>query len=137
MKMLTKLRANTKEKITFEKLTKEWLLYKKHQIKESSYFRYKYIIEKYIREIIKNTNIKGLEKIDINLIIEKLLQNYNRETVRSIIIELKSIFNFAENKYNLNLKNNLIITPKINSKKKNILEKNQEEKIKNYCNQST
>ena len=63
------------------------MIYKKHQIKESSYFRYKYIIEKYISEILKNTNIEDLEEINVNLIIEEMLQKYNRETVRSIIID--------------------------------------------------
>ena len=134
--MLTKIKTNTKENITFEKLTEEWLLYKKHQIKESSYYRYKYIIEKYISEILKNTYIKDLEIIDINLIIEELFQKYNRETVRNIIIELKSIFNFAENKYNINLKKKSIITPKTNSKKINILQKDHEDRIKRYCNKS-
>lgn len=135
--MLTNFRVHTKENITFEELTEEWLLYKKHQIKESSYFRYKYIIEKYISKIIKNTNIKELEKIDIHIIIEELLKEYNKETVRSIIIELKSIFNFAENKYQLNIKKNLIITPKMNFKKINILQKSDEEKIKMFCMNST
>lgn len=47
---MLKLRKQT---INFENVAESWLLYKKYNIKDSTYYRYNYIINKYIIPIFR------------------------------------------------------------------------------------
>lgn len=132
--MLLNLRQITnEEKITFKKLAEEWLLYKKHQIKESTYFRYKYILNKYLFNIFDKMSVAEIKNLNINLIVDKLLEIYNSKTVRNIIGEFKSILSYGEKKYKINLNIDLIVLPKSFSKKITILTKYEEKKIRDFC----
>lgn len=135
--MLLNLQTITKEdEITFGELAEEWLLYKKHQIKESSYFRYKYMIDKYLREILDEVIVRDIENLDLNLMVEDLLKKYNVRTVKNIVLQLKSILSYAEKKYKYNFQLELLISPKVNYKKVTTLKKEEEIALRNYCSNS-
>ena len=57
-----------------EKIINEWLQFKKISIKESSYFRYVYIINQYILPYFKDTDMKQLVGYDFNIYVENLLK---------------------------------------------------------------
>lgn len=134
--MITNLRCTTKELsecILFKELTEEWLLYKKHRIKKSTYCRYKYIISKYLLENFKNMQLLELENFNFNIFIDSLLKKYQIKTVRDIIVEFKSILKYAERKYGFDFKIDLISMPRTIENKVKILNCEEQKKIKEFC----
>lgn len=134
--MPAQLRSVTKELndcISFKELTEEWLLYKKHKIKKSTYCRYKYIITKYILEYFSNIQLWEMENFNFNNVIDILVKKYKVKTVRDIIVEFKSILKYAERKYGFDFKIDLISMPRISESKVKILSKNEQKKIKEFC----
>lgn len=114
--------------ITFKKLTNNWLLYKKHKIKESTYLNYNYIINSYLNKKFRKKKVSYFLKYDINEFIDELEKDLSNKTVRDIVLVLKSILRFAEKKYNVNLKLDLITMP---SSQKNELQVFEEKEVKN------
>lgn len=134
--MISNLRNITRkinEDISFSKLTEEWLLYKKHMIKQSTYCRYKYIITKYLLEEFKNIQLCELEEYNFNIFSDNLLKKYQVKTVRDIIVEFKSILKYAERKYGFDFKIDLISMPRISENKVKILSNDEQKKIKEFC----
>ena len=135
--MLLNLQTVTKEEeMTFGELAEEWLLYKKHQIKESSYFRYKYLIDKYLDEILSEVLVRDMENIDLNRMVEDLLKKYSTRTVKNIVLQLKSVLSYAEKKYKYDFQLELLISPKVNYKTVTTLKKEEETLLKEYCSKS-
>lgn len=132
--MIANRKISTKEmNIPFSELTKEWLLYKKHRIKQSTYCRYKYIITKYLLENFNEIQLSELVDFDFNAFSDNLLKNYKVKTVRDIIVEFKSILKYAERKYGFDFKIDLISMPRMSESKVKILNKDEEQKIKEFC----
>ncbi len=132
--MTSNLKNLTNEK-NFDDITKEWLLYKKPQIKEPTYRLYEYRIQKYLKDYF-NESLEELENFNYNLFINELLKKYKIKTVRDIITILKSILKYAERKYDLNFKLDLIVMPRLDNNKIEILTKDEEQKIKEFCSES-
>lgn len=134
--MIAHLSSSTKEVsegISFSELTEEWLLYKKHRIKKSTYCRYKYIITKYLLEYFKELQLWELEDFNFNNFSDILLEKYKVKTVRDIIVEFKSILKYAERKYGFDFKIDLISMPRISESKVKILNSDEQKKIKEFC----
>lgn len=134
--MIANLRNTTKEIsecISFGELTEEWLLYKKHRIKKSTYCRYKYIIAKYLLEDFNDIQLWELVDFNFNTFGDALLKKYQVKTVRDILVEFKSILKYAERKYGFDFKIDLISMPRISESKVKILNKEEEKKIKEFC----
>ena len=55
-----------------ETIINEWLQFKKISIKESSYFRYVYIINQYILPYFNDTDMEQLVGYDFNIYVENL-----------------------------------------------------------------
>lgn len=121
----------TKEN-NFKKITDEWLLYKKYTIKESTYYRYKYVINKYINSEIGFLTIKQLKKYDFNKFVSKFV-NLSNSSKNLIIIVLKSILRYAERKYDLELKIDLIQLPKETNTDIKIFSDKEKDILYNYC----
>lgn len=134
--MIANLRDATKEItkcISFAELTEEWLLYKKHRIKQSTYCRYKYIITKYLLEDFNYIYLWELESFNFNTFIDTLLKKHQVKTVRDIIVEFKAILKYAERKYGFDFKTDLISMPRISESKVKILSSDEQKKIKEFC----
>lgn len=118
--------------ITFNKLIESWLLYKYNSVKQSTYFKYKYVIEKYLYPQLKTKTLKQLVQYDFNSFIYSF--NYlNKTTLKMIITVLKSILKFAERKYNMDLKIDLIKFPKKAISELQLFTNKEKQKLINYC----
>lgn len=134
--MIANLRNATKEiseNISFNELTEEWLLYKKHRIKKSTYCRYRYVITKYLSESFNDIYLWELENFDFNAFSDSILEKYTVKTVRDIVVEFKAILKYAERRYGFDFKIDLISMPRISESKIKILSKIEQKKIKEFC----
>lgn len=124
---------NIKKNLCLEALAKDWLLYKKHQIKESTYYRYKYIIEKYILGYFKNVKVSYFEDYNFNILTDKLIFNLSVKTAKNTLLVLKSLLKYAEKKYNFNFKLDLISIPKYEADEIVVLSKKEKLKLESFC----
>lgn len=122
-----------KSVITFENLFSEWLESKKKNLKKSSISTYSYIVKKYLFPDLKTLNIKQLERYDYSLIIEELEEDHAPKSVRDILVILKSILKYGNDEYNLKIKFQKIILPKLDNEPIEILNKEEKIKIEEYC----
>lgn len=114
-------------RVKFKKLTEEWLLYKKHKIKESTYLNYTYIINTYLETKFKKKRLSYFLSCDINEYVDYLEKKLSDKTIRDILLVLKSILKFAEKKYSANFNLDLIAMP---TARKNELQVFTEKEIK-------
>ena len=118
--------------ITFNEVTDRWLDYKYNSIKQSTYFKYKYIIEKYLFPSLKDKTLKQLLYFDFNNYICSFY-TLNKSTLKLLITILKSILKFAERKYDLDFKTDLIKFPKKYSSNLQIFTDKEKRKLIQYC----
>jgi len=131
MWILKKLKKEEDGKMKFEKISKEWLEYKKTSIKESTYFNYLFIVNKYLLPEFKG---KDIEKIsNYNYFVQDLVQTLSNKSVRDIINVLKSILKYYEDEYNKILQIKKLNLPKITKKKIKILSDKDRKVLEKYC----
>lgn len=119
--------------ILFKNVTKDWLLFKKSSVKESTYFRYKYIINKYLLPHFATKTIYYFETYDFNLYINNLTKIIASKTVKDIICVFKSILQYIEMRFNVNYALKLISTPKNEVTDLKVLKENEIKKLELYC----
>ncbi len=119
--------------IKFKKLTDNWLLYKKHQIKESTYLNYNYIINTYLNKKFGNKRLNYFLNYDMNEFIDSLESSLSDKTVRDIVLVLKSILKFAERKYSTNFKLDLITMPTSHKSELQVFNEKEIKKIEKSC----
>lgn len=120
-------------RVKFKKATDNWLLYKKHKIKESTYLNYNYIINTYLNKEFGKKRLNYFLNYDMNEFIDSLQENLSNKTVRDIILVLKSILKFAERKYNANFKLDLITMPSSQKTELQIFNDREIKKIEKKC----
>lgn len=108
-----------------------WLKEKKISIKESTYFNYLYIVEKYIIPQLGKYNVK---KLNYDVIQEYIYYLYNEKklstkTIKDIVMVIK----LSLRKYNKNF-NFKFNYPKLNNKNMNILTKEEQNILVKYIN---
>ena len=111
MKKIIKLQ----KKITFKKITEDFLVYKKQQIKESTYFNYAYKIDKYLLPAFEDLTLEEMTTYDYNRFSEVLLEDMqiSNKFLKDILLVLKSILRYAEQRYDLKMKLDLINLPRV------------------------
>lgn len=119
--------------VKFKKATEDWLLYKKHKIKESTYLNYNYIINGYLNKQFGKKRLGYFLKYDINEYVDSLGQELSSKTVRDIILALKSILRFAERKYNVNFKLDLITMPSTGKTELQVFNEKEIKRIEKVC----
>lgn len=119
--------------VKFKKLTDNWLLYKKHKIKESTYLNYNYIINTYLNKKFGKKRLSYFLNYDMNQFIDYLEKDLSNKTVRDIILVLKSILKFAERKYGTNFKLDLITMPTAHKNELQIFNEKEVKKIEKEC----
>lgn len=119
--------------ISFSQVATEWLLFKKAKIKESTYLNYKFIIEsKFIKQFGKKT-LEELLEYNFNSYIEMLMETLSNKTVKDIVSTLKGILRYAEMKYDINFKLNLVSSPSIYKKEIEIFSEKERKRMEKYC----
>lgn len=119
------------KKQSFEKIAYEWLDYKKSQIKQSSYYNYKFGVEKYLTPFFGDKDIRKMH--DFSIFIDELSTSLSPKTVRDIVIIFKSILCFYEENYNKKLRYKKIILPKIDKREIEIFTSREKSKLEDYC----
>ena len=122
--------------VKFKKITENWLLYKKHKVKESTYLNYNYIINTYLNKKFRKKSLSFFLNYDINEFIDSLEKDLSNKTVRDIILVLKSILKFAERKYNVNFKLDLITMPTSQKTELQVFSEREIKKIEKECKKS-
>ena len=119
------------KKMNFEKISAEWLEYKRNNVKESTYYNYMYNIERYLKPFFNQRNIEEIS--NYNDFIQELKEKYALETIKRIVNVLKSILNYYQDEYNVILKTKKITLPKTEKRKVKILSHQEKEKLEKYC----
>ena len=119
--------------VRFRRLTDNWLLYKKHKIKESTYLNYNYIINTYLNKKFAKKRLSYFLDYDMNEFIDSLKKNLSNKTVRDIVLVLKSILKFAERKYNTNFKLDLITMPSSEKTELQVFNEKEIKKLEKIC----
>lgn len=119
--------------VRFRRLTDNWLLYKKHKIKESTYLNYNYIINTYLNKKFGKKRLSYFLDYDMNEFIDSLEKNLSNKTVRDIVLVLKSILKYAERKYNTNFKLDLITMPTSEKTELQVFNEKEIKKIEKVC----
>ena len=118
--------------VYFYTIVEEWLLYKQNSIKESTYLKYKYIIKKYFYPELKNKNLKELLNFNYNNFLNELIF-LNTTTIKTLITILKSLLKFAERKFDVDFKIDLIQYPKATKKDLEVFSDKEKQKLISYC----
>ena len=92
-----------KEEILFSKCCNEWLELKKTLVKESSYFNYKFAVEKHIKPVLGNKTLQEIEKYDMNEFIKIKKEQGLTTSLKELIVRVKSILKFIKKKYGVNV----------------------------------
>lgn len=119
--------------IKFEEISEEWLELKRNTIKQSTYYKYAYCIDKYLKDRLGKLKKKDLEKYDYNQMTNELTKELSPKSVKEILNVLKSILKYANQKYSMNIHLDLIISPKVRVKEINVLSKKEVNKLEKYC----
>lgn len=115
----------------FEDVSYEWLKQKEGQIKQSSYYNYRFIVERYL---IANFGEKNIRKLhDFNSFVDELSTYLAPKTIRDVFSVLKMILTYYEETYNKKLKYKKAVLPKIERKEIEVFTSKEREKIENYC----
>ncbi|MEI2989286.1 MAG: hypothetical protein V8T22_09520 [Oscillospiraceae bacterium] len=104
-----KIISNGKKKLTIKAVGDLWLQSKKLNVKSSSYYNYKRILEKHIYTALGELKYSAITQSQLNSFIENLLSSGRKDgkgglsdsTVKDIITLMKSISKFAHSEFNL------------------------------------
>ena len=132
MNVLDKIK-NRGKSIKFEQIAVEWLETKRMTIKQSTYYKYAYCIDKYLKNELGKLKRRKLEKYNYNELTNKLTKELSSKTVKEILNVLKSILKYANQRYEMNIKIDLIISPKVYNKEISVLSKREVNKLEKYC----
>lgn len=117
----------------------EWLQSAELRVKESSYYCYEKLVNKYILAYFKNIKYFDLNTQKINGFIEFLLKQGGRnqkglspKTVRDIIVAMRSVAKYAGQEYGYRNPMNNISMPKIEKSDIEILNKYERSRLQSY-----
>ena len=117
----------------FKKVVTTWLLFKKFSIKKTTFYRYQYIVNKYILSYFKDKRLYYFVNYDFNIYISYLSKNLSKKTVSDILTVLKGILKYIEKKYNYDYKLELISMPRYNQTEIKTMENSEMERLKTHC----
>ena len=132
MKKIIKLQ---KRMVTFKTIAEDFLIFKKRKIKQSTYYNYTYKIQKYLLPAFENLSLEEILEYDFNRFSELLLETtqISNKFLKDILLVLKSILKFAEKKYDVKMKLDLINLPRVRTHSLKVFSESDKRKIKAYC----
>ena len=116
-----------------ETFINEWLQFKKISIKESTYFRYVYIINQYILPYFKDFYMQNLAEYNFNMYVEKLLESLSPTSTKNVLVIFKSILKFSQSKYGYRFNFDFVAIPKSYTDELRVLTKQEKNKLEKYC----
>lgn len=126
--------------ITFEQLFEHWLESRKNAVKKSTYVNYVSLYETHIRPEFAALKPDKITVFMINQYISKLLESggtrvsgLSANTVKEIVIVLKSVFKYGEITLNISNSAKNISLPKTEFKEVETFSKAEMERIRNYA----
>lgn len=122
-----------RETLNFEKIAEEWLEYKKNTVKQSTYYNYMFIINKYLNPRLKKIKLKKLLNFNYNELVSELTEELSKKTVRDVANVMKAILRYVEEKYDYSVKVKTISTPKVEIENLKVLSKKERNKLEKYC----
>ncbi|MCM1060910.1 MAG: site-specific integrase [Eubacterium sp.] len=129
-----------KNSITFEQLFEQWLESRKNIVKRSTYMNYVSLYETHIRSEFAAVSPDKITVFMINQYISKLLESGGKRvsglsanTVKEIVIVLKSVFKYGEITLNISSPAKNISLPITEFKEVETFSKTEMERIKNYA----
>lgn len=138
---VNKIESDTLKKktvLSFECIAQEWLQMKKAYVKESTFMRYSYLLEKYILPSLGDYAISDIQNQDINNFSSILLSSggihnagVSTKTASDIVCLVKSIMKYAVSNGNNVYYNGDLTSIKQQSKEMRILSKKEQEIITN------
>ena len=72
-------------------VVKTWLLFKRFSVKKSTFYRYKYVTDKYILVHFKGKRICYFMNYDFNFYIKQLSESLSVDTINNILLIFKSL----------------------------------------------
>ena len=128
---LDKIFKNLKNKKRFNDISYEWLEIKRNEVKDSTYYNYLFIIEKYLNNEFWGLKIDNIS--DFNYFIKSLNKTLSCKTIRDIVSVLKMILNYYESEYNVKLNYKKISVPKSEKNYIKVLSNKEKLKLEKYC----
>lgn len=122
--------------ITFRIVCDEWLENKKKNIKQSTYAKYNFVIEKYI---IPQFRKSKLYEIDGNSLSDLITNNQHlsQKTLKHISVIFKSIVGYINEKYDFSIEIKGYQFKSTSDKKINVLSVSEQEKLEKYLLKQT
>lgn len=109
----------SKVSITVNQLFDAWLLNRKNSIKQSTYVAYRIRYDNYISKKIGRNKLFEVNAVMLDRLVDELLtiggtnaQGLSAETVQTVIIMLRSMFDFAEEEFKVKSPANRLLSPK-------------------------
>ncbi len=118
--------------IKFSDIMNSWLLYKSNTVKLSTYFKYKYVTTKYLYPQLNDKTLRQLLDYDFSAFINSFTE-LEKTTIKLTLTVLKSILKFAERKYNLDFKIDLIKLTVRSNCDLQVFSDIEKEKLIQYC----
>lgn len=119
LKKALSAKSVSKVNVTVDQLFEAWLLNRKNSIKQSTYVAYKTRYDSYIAKKIGCKRLSEVTAVMLDQLLDELLTNggenaqgLSAETVQAVIIMLRSMFEFAEEEYELRSPANRLHPPK-------------------------
>ena len=131
IRKLMKFLKKEDDKMKFENIAYEWIEYKRNSVKESTYYNYMFIIDKYLKDRYENKNIEELR--NFNDLVQELSQKLSSKTIRDIVNVLKAILKYYEVEYGTNLNYRRTSVPKLEKSNIKILSDKEKDRIEKYC----
>lgn len=118
---------------TLKDIVQEWLKFKKIALKESTYFRYIYMINQYILPYFKDIKMKELENFDFNLFVAYLMKNLKPTSIKNVMSLLKSILHYSDKRYGFKYDFDFVAMPKVHKNELRVLSQREKGKLEKYC----
>ena len=128
--------SNNKINIDFKSVCYEWLENKKNTIKQSTYAKYSFEIEKYIIPQFRKCKLYEIDKNSLcNLITSN--QQLSQKTLKHISIIFKAIVGYINEKYDFNIELKNYPFTNTTDKKYTVLTVSEQEKLEKYLLKQT
>lgn len=121
-----------KKEIKFNTICEEWLAFKKNKVKESTYLNYKFMINKHLKNDFGDSTLSYFKSYNLNEYIDNLKQSLVNKTIRDIISILKSILRYAERKYDMDFKLDLVSCPMVYPREIKVFNEKEKQKLEKY-----
>jgi len=112
----------------------EWLVRNRTRVKESTYVKYRGVIENHVKPRLGDYSVEELSSDAIEKFSHELLftDKLSSKTVKDILTMLNSVIKYIEKQLSVSLSNIEIVYPKVAKKEVRVLSKDEQTRLVNY-----